>query len=136
MPEILRREKQLEWACRILMTADVFVIVSGYLSWFQTKRQLISPLIPTSTTFQIFSDGGDIHFKISMIAALIFLAGLWFYSFKRKITAIILFSAAIALFFMKDLFFSMQVLPTPISVHLMHGYLPPSSLPPSPSHIL
>lgn len=117
MPEILKREKQIEWACRILMTADVVIILSGYLSWFRTKRQLVTPLVPRSTIFEIFNDGGDAYFKISIAAALIFLAGLWFYSFQKKMPAIILFSAVIVLFFMRNLFFSMQVLPTPTLTH-------------------
>ena len=133
MAEISKREKQLEWACRLLMTADVIVILSGYLSWFQTKYQLVTPLIPRSTIYEIFNDAGDIHFKVSIIAALIFLSGLWFYFFKKKILAIVLFSATIVLFPMKNFFFKIQVLPKPTSIHLMHGCPPLSSPLPFPS---
>ena len=91
MTAMSEREKQMEWACRILMTIDVFVIIAGYLSYFQTKNQLTSPLIPRSTVYQIMSDGGDVVMKISLISAIPFLAGLWFYSFKRKVPAIVLF---------------------------------------------
>lgn len=107
MTEISKREKQLEWLCRLLMTADVIVIISGYFSWFHAKRQLISPLIPRSTVFEIFSDAGDLHFNISIIAGFIFLAGLWLYSFKKKIAAIILFSAAIGYFLINNFLFKM-----------------------------
>jgi hypothetical protein len=103
MPGMSNKEKQLEWACRILMTIDVIVIVAGYLSYFQTKQQLISPLIPKSTVYQILSDAGDVIMKISLILAIPFVAGLWFYSFNRKIPAIVLFG--LTAFLYKLLFF-------------------------------
>jgi len=91
---------KLEWICRLLMTIDIGVILSGYFSWFQTKRQLVSPLIPRTTVFEIFSDVSDRDFKISMASALIFLVGLWLYSFKKKIPAVIAFSSTIAFLFL------------------------------------
>jgi hypothetical protein len=87
------REKLIEWICRILMTIDIFVIIAGYLSYFQAKRQLDSPLIPKSAVIQILSDTGIM--ERSTISAIPFLIGLWFYSFKLKIPAIILFGLTI-----------------------------------------
>ena len=55
MPAV-NRDKQREWTCRILMTIDVIVIIAGYLSYFQTRYQLVSPLIPGSAIYQIMSD--------------------------------------------------------------------------------
>jgi hypothetical protein len=107
MPEKSIRDNQLDWACRLLMSADMIIIISGYLFWFKAKNQLVTPLIPRSTIYEIFSDVGDIYFKISIIASIIFLAGLWFYSFKRKISAIIFFTATIVLFLLKNLFIRM-----------------------------
>ena len=91
MVEILKREKQLEWACRILITVDVLVILSGYLSYLQIKRQLTSPLIPHTTITQIWYDSNDAIVKASIISAIIFLSGLWLYSFKKKNLALFLF---------------------------------------------
>lgn len=91
MAEIIKRENQLDWACRILITLDLVVILGGYFSYFQTRYQLVSPLIPQSTIDQIISDNVSIIMKASIVAAVIFLAGLWFYSFGKKSIALFLF---------------------------------------------
>jgi hypothetical protein len=95
MTGILRREKQIEWACRILMTVDIIIISAGYVSFFQAKNQLMSPLIPKSTVYQISYDSNDTIMKASLISCGLFLIGLWFYSFKKKVVALILFSLAV-----------------------------------------
>src|SRR3569832_2510578 len=94
MPETSKRENQISWACRILITFDMLENLAGYISFFNTKNQLVSPLIPNSTVYQIFADGGDSIMKSSMISAAIFIVGLWFYSFNKKILAIAFFAAA------------------------------------------
>jgi hypothetical protein len=94
MTGILKREKQIEWACRILMTADVFIIAAGYISYFQAEQQLISPLIPKSTVYQVLHDSNDVVMKASLISGGIFLSALWFYSFKKKIPALVLLALA------------------------------------------
>jgi hypothetical protein len=131
----MKKEQQLDWICRVLMTADIFVILSGYFSFFQTERKLVSPLIPRSTVYEVFSDGADVLFRISILAALIFIAGLWLYSFKKKIAAIVVFAAVVFLFFAKDLFIKIQVLHVPPLIHYSYAAPPPSSLPPSLFHI-
>ncbi|MBI3138611.1 MAG: hypothetical protein HYZ15_08515 [Sphingobacteriales bacterium] len=93
MMEINNRKKQLNWVCRILITLDLVVVSAGYLSFFQAKQQLSSSLIPDSTRLQIISDGYIFH--ASLLAAVFFLAGLWFYSFHKKRIAIVLFTAAL-----------------------------------------
>ncbi len=93
MAEINNRENRLNWICRILMTLDLVVVTAGYLSFFQAKQQLSSPLIPDSTRLQIISDAYIFH--ASLLAAVFFLAGLWFYSFNKKGIAIVLFAAAL-----------------------------------------
>ena len=98
MTEISKKENQLQWACRILITVNVLLIIGGYISFFQTKYQLDSPLIPRSTVYQIFADSDNMIMKASIISAGIFLAGFWFYSFNKKKIAIILFSACIICF--------------------------------------
>jgi hypothetical protein len=95
MAEISKREKQIAWVCRILMTVDVLVIAAGYISFFQAQRQLMSPLIPKSTVYQILDDSYTM--KMSLISAGLFIIGLWFYSFNKKIIAIAFFSIIIIL---------------------------------------
>lgn len=94
MAEIIKRENKLDWACRILITLDLVVILGGYFSYFQIRYQLVSPLIPQSTIDQIISDNVCIIMKASIGAAVIFLAGLWFYTFRKKTIALFLFIIA------------------------------------------
>src|SRR5262245_20423059 len=89
----VKGENQLEWICRILVTFDFLLILSGYLFYIQTRRQLISPPIPKSLTDQILNDSYVV--ETCLIAAIPFLAGLWFYFFKKKITAIVFLSLTI-----------------------------------------
>jgi len=93
--DLIAREKRIEWICRILMTINVFILIRGYISYFQAKHQLVSPLIPKNIMYQILEDGGDIIMKGILGSAVLFLAGLWFYSFRKKIIAVILFSLSI-----------------------------------------
>jgi hypothetical protein len=81
---LIEREKRIDWICRILMTINVFILVAGYISYFQAKRQLVSPLIPKNILYQILEDGGDIIMKAIFGSAVLFLTGLWFYSFRKK----------------------------------------------------
>ena len=77
------------------MTVDVLIIAAGYISFFQAQRQLMSPLIPKSTVYQILDDSYTM--KMSLISAGLFIIGLWFYSFNKKIIAIVFFSIIIVL---------------------------------------
>lgn len=95
MPEISKKKKQLEWACRILMTVDVLVIAAGYVTFLQAQRQLMTPLIPESTIYEIIINSGNFIMKMSLVSAGLFITGLWFYSFNKKIIAIIFFSLII-----------------------------------------
>lgn len=95
MPAV-NRDKQYEWTCRILMTIDVIVIIAGYLPYFQTRRQLVSPLIPRSAIYQIMSD--SYVMQASIISAILFLGGLWFYFYRRNLVAITFFVLAIVAF--------------------------------------
>jgi hypothetical protein len=91
MSEISKREKQTDWACRILVTIGLLTVIAGYIVYLQTKYQLQSPLIPPGTAYEIVEP----YIKASLVSSGLFLAGLWFYSFKRKIIAIIFFSLSI-----------------------------------------
>lgn len=90
MPEISNREKTSEWVCRILITLDLYLAVSGYIAFFQTKYQLITPLIPRSTLYEI----SEIYMKAGLFTGIGLLAGLWFYFFRKRIIAIILLCLA------------------------------------------
>lgn len=80
--EISGKEKRLRWYCRILMVIDSYLVVSGYIAWYQTQDQLVSPLIPRSTIDQILADS---HLIPASIAAAIFLlAGMLAFSFQNK----------------------------------------------------
>ena len=92
---LTEREKRIDWICRILMTINVFILVAGYISYFQAKCQLVSPLIPKNILYQILEDDEDIIIKAILGSAVLFLAGLWFYSFRKKVLAVILFSLSI-----------------------------------------
>jgi len=84
----ISRDKQLEWGCRILITLDLYFVAAGYILYFQTNYQLVSPLIPRSTLYDIT----DTIMKASLIATVGLLGGLWFYFFGKKLVAFILFS--------------------------------------------
>jgi hypothetical protein len=103
MPEISKREKQLDWVCRILITIDLYITVSGYISYFQTKRQLVSPLIPKSTLYDI----SEIYMKAGLITGIGLMAGLWLYFFKKRIAAIILLCLAMFSYELVFLFLKM-----------------------------
>ncbi|MBL0271218.1 MAG: hypothetical protein KAX45_07690 [Chitinophagaceae bacterium] len=107
MAEISAYKKQIDWGCRILIVLDMLVVLSGYFSWFRTKYQLVSPLIPRSTVSEIFLDIADIQFKYAIVAAVIFTAGLLLYSFGKKILALWFFSAVLLFFLLNQLLFRM-----------------------------
>ncbi|MEI9807890.1 MAG: hypothetical protein WDO16_08475 [Bacteroidota bacterium] len=98
MPENAGREKQLQWVCRILMTINVLLLCSGYISFFQLKYQLDSPLIPKSTIYRIFADTDKMIMNASIFSGIIFIAGFWFYSFNKKVIAAVLFATCIICF--------------------------------------
>ena len=81
------KENWLNWACRLVIVFDVYLIISGYLAWYQVKRQLISPLIPRETIDQIIGDSQ--FFEASITAAIFFLAGILCYTFNKKIMALV-----------------------------------------------
>jgi hypothetical protein len=94
MAETTKRKLTLEWICRIGITINLYYIVSGYIVYFQTKHQLITPLIPRSTLYDIT----DHLMKASLIVSVCFLAGLWFYFFRKRVAAIVLLTASPVLY--------------------------------------
>ena len=98
MSELSKRENQLDWACRILITLNVLIIVYGYFSFFNAQRQLMTPLIPKSTVYEILILSGNDFMNMSLISAGLFLTGIWCYTFKKKKIAIVFLSFVIILF--------------------------------------
>lgn len=107
MAEISAYGKRIDWGCRILIILDMLVILSGYFSWFRTKQQLNSPLIPRSTVSEIFLDIADRYFSNAIGAAVIFTTGLLVFSFGKKILALWLFSAVLLFFLLNQMLFRM-----------------------------
>jgi ACR3 family arsenite efflux pump ArsB len=84
----MRKQHQIESAHRILITINLYFVVSGYLAHYQTKYQLISPLIPESITDTIIADSNN--FEASISTAIFLLIGILFYSFNKKLIGLIL----------------------------------------------
>jgi hypothetical protein len=92
MPQSAEKDQLLNWGCRLLMTFGIYQLVSGYLSWYQTKRKLRPPLIPQQTIDMILEDSHV--FEASLFSAVFFLAGILSFTFSRKVLAFILLGAA------------------------------------------
>jgi hypothetical protein len=90
MTGISKGETTMEWICRALITIDLCFVIGGYISFFQTKRQLATPLIPHSFLYEV----AETPMKAALITAIGLGAGLWFYFFRRRVIAIVLFGAA------------------------------------------
>lgn len=95
MTETRKNENAIDWICRGLMTLNIFAICGTYISYFQVNQQLVSPLIPKSALSEIVYDTYNLTARAALICGVLFLTGLWFYSFKRKIVSIILFGLSI-----------------------------------------
>jgi hypothetical protein len=96
MPEINKKDNSWDWICRILFSIDVLLLISGYISFIQARKQLVSPLIPDSIVAQLMADSR--FSESSILAGIILLAGLWFYSFNRMKAAAVLFGTAILVY--------------------------------------
>lgn len=94
MLEKTKREARLDWIYRVVFTINLLVVVGGYISYFQAKHQLISPLIPRSILYDIT----DQYMKASLVSSGLMLAGFWLYSFQKRIAAIVLSILSIAAF--------------------------------------
>jgi hypothetical protein len=99
MPEISEKPTWKEWACRILITLDLYLIAEGYFSFLLTHHQLISPLIPQS----ILYDATTIQMKEGVATTVGLAAGIWLYFYKKRIAAIIVLGLAAASWEILDL---------------------------------
>jgi hypothetical protein len=82
---------QAEWACRILLTIHLFCVAGALIVFWQTKYQLVSPLIPKGTVEQITGP----YWTASLVVAASYLAALWFYFFRKRTATIILSAASV-----------------------------------------
>jgi hypothetical protein len=72
------------------------------ISFWQTKFQLVSPLIPTTVVDEI----SEPYWKASMIVSITFIVALWLYFFKKRIAAIIVSGTSIVAYqFIVQIFF-------------------------------
>ncbi|MBO9566219.1 MAG: hypothetical protein J7621_25825 [Niastella sp.] len=79
-------EPAKEWICRLLLTINVILTMSGLIDFIQTEYQLVSPIIPPSAILEIARP----HIYASMVAGIVLLISLWFYFFKKHLLVIIL----------------------------------------------
>lgn len=77
---------KLEWGCRIMLSVCAIRLLSGYIIFIQTYRQLVTPLIPKSITYEI----SIWYIQASLISGLIFIVALWAYFFRKIIPCLIL----------------------------------------------
>jgi hypothetical protein len=92
MPEISEKPTWKEWTCRILITLDLYFIAQGYADFFLTKHQLLSPLIPQSTLYEISA----IEMKEGLATTIVLALGIWLYFLKKRSAAIIILGLAAA----------------------------------------
>jgi len=57
-----KKEKSIEIACRILISLQLILVIRGYLAFLQAKYQLVSPLIPESTIYEVSYNNYCSHF--------------------------------------------------------------------------
>ena len=83
MPET--RDKRVEWACRVLLTLQLILAIRGYIVFLQTEYQLVSPLIPQSTIYDISRP----YVTASLISGSLMFISLWLYFANKKVATII-----------------------------------------------
>jgi hypothetical protein len=90
VPEISEKPIWKEWTCRILISLDLYLVAQGYGSFLLARQQLVSPLIPQRLLYDVSAIG----IEGSLVTTIGLAIGLWFYFYKKKIAAIIIFSIA------------------------------------------
>jgi hypothetical protein len=93
MPE-LKKDKRIEWICRIVITLQLILVVRGYIVWLQTKHQLDSPLIPQSLVNEISYP----HVMPGLITSGLMLATLWLYFLNKRMATIIIGAISLLLY--------------------------------------
>jgi hypothetical protein len=91
MPQDEKKEKIIEWSARVLLSIHFYKCVSGMISFWQTKYQLVSPLIPSSIVDEITEP----YWKASLVVSATFIVALWLYFFRKRIAAMIVSGTSI-----------------------------------------
>jgi hypothetical protein len=91
MAQNTRKEKSLEWGCRIILTFHFLTVLSGYINYLETKYQLASPVIPTRLIEQM----STLYWRISLVQGVVFMVCLWFYFFRLRMITIIVSTIAV-----------------------------------------
>ena len=81
-----KKDKRIEWICRVMLTLQLLLVIKGYVVFLQTKYQLVSPLIPESIIYDISSP----HITSSLISSGLMLVSLWLYFVNKKIASIVI----------------------------------------------
>jgi hypothetical protein len=80
------REKNLKKGAKVCLIVLLLYIIGQLAAVYQTRYQLVSPLIPESTIWEI-----NRHFVFAaLVAAIVSLIGLIFYFFGKHLLVIIL----------------------------------------------
>lgn len=87
---------RLELICRALLITHSVCSLSGYISFIQTDYQLVSPLIPSSTVFQIAKQS----IFASFLPTVLLIPSLLFYFFQKRMIVIITSTTALVYYFL------------------------------------
>lgn len=93
-----RKNMRLEWGCRILLSIQLILTGSGYIKVWQTKYQLMSPLVPQSAVNTIISDVISYSYKPCFLLSASLLVALWLYFLNKKLAVVVMSSISILSF--------------------------------------
>jgi len=82
---IEKKDKRIEWVCRVLLTLQLIFVIRGYIVFIQTKYQLISPLIPQNVIYDISQP----YITASLITGGFMIVALWLYFLNKKMVSAI-----------------------------------------------
>ncbi|MBS1511820.1 MAG: hypothetical protein JST86_13315 [Bacteroidetes bacterium] len=86
---------KLEKPCRIILIIHTLLTLAGYIVFIQAQYQLVSPIIPSSTLFEIVK--GNMH--SSLIVGVALIPSLLFYFFQKRIVTLIISGSSIVFYY-------------------------------------
>ena len=90
----MNKEKRIDWICRILITIQLILVITGYISLLQTKYQLESPLIPQSLVYEISYP----NLIASLITSGFMIMTLWLYFLNKRVLTIWVAASSLLLY--------------------------------------
>jgi len=90
----MNKEKRIDWICRILITIQLILVITGYISLLQTKYQLESPLIPQSLVYEISYP----NLIASLITSGFMIMALWLYFLNKRVLTIWVAASSLLLY--------------------------------------